>query len=180
MMLDSSLALVPFGSPLSLVGANAATFASNVIDLLGAGVGMVPPNIIGVNNALFGTDPGAGTAAPRVAAAIGTAVVSAGGGTITASLQYAVDTGAAGNYQPGAWITASETGQMTAAQLAAGAVFARLDLPRIFPINQQPRFMRLLFTIGTAAITAGTVSFAYITFARDDINSLFIGSNYTA
>ena len=59
MITDASLNPIAIGSPLSCVGAAGVNFQSAVKDILGVGVGMAPPAIIG-NVTLFGEDPGIG------------------------------------------------------------------------------------------------------------------------
>ena len=59
MLIDSLVSFLTPGFPLSVVGAAGVAIPSNVIDLLGLGVGTTPPSIIG-NRTLFGMDPGIG------------------------------------------------------------------------------------------------------------------------
>jgi hypothetical protein len=168
MRIESLLSFVPIGAPLSLVGGAGVAIPSNVIDLLGAGVGVAPPSIIG-NAALFGTDLGIGQFRPEINAIIGTALVTANAATLNAALQAAPDTGAAGGYVPGAYQTLVETGPLTAAQLAANTVFARFPFLPVFPATLRPRFLRLLFSPAAATnFTAGTVAAALVTVVRDD------------
>ena len=179
MILDSQLNFVPIGGNLSLVSAPGDIVSTNVIDLLGVGVGVAPPGIIG-NVSVFGLDPGIGGERVEINAIIGTAVVSAGGGTLNAKLQYAADPGAASNYTPAAgdWKTVVETGSMTAAQLAAQTIFARFPWLPAFPANLRPRFIRMLFTVETAAFTAGTVAAALVTPVRDDQANKYAANNF--
>jgi hypothetical protein len=181
---DALLAFVPLGSPLSLVGgAGVAIPSPNVIDLLGAGVGVAPPSIIG-NAALFGTDMGIGGARPELEVAIGTAVTTGNSATLNVALQAAADQGAAGNYQPGTWQTIVETGGMAVANLTAGQVIARFPWLPVFPSTLRPRFLRLLFSPiksdGTAVnFTAGTIAFALVTTVRDDLANKQAAKNYS-
>jgi hypothetical protein len=177
MFIDALLNLVPYGAPLSCVGATGASFASNVIDVLGVGAGIAPPNIIG-NSTLFGSDMGIGDNRPLIEALIGTAFVTAGTATLNMQFQGAPDTGLAGGYLPGTWQTYQETGTLTAAQLTAGQVL-RMDFPAAFPANARPRFYRLLFTTPTGQqFSAGTVASAFITPDRDDQNNRFAVNNF--
>src|SRR4051812_9184543 len=145
MRVDALLSFVPIGAPLSLVGGAGVAIPSNVIDLLGAGVGVAPPSIIG-NASLFGTDMGIGQFRPEINAIIGTALATANAATLNTALQAAADTGSAGGYLPGAYQTLVETGPLTAAQLAANTVFARFPFLPVFPATLRPRFLRLLFS----------------------------------
>lgn len=178
MRLDALLSLVP--TPLSIVGATGATFASqNIIDLLGLGAGNAPSNIIG-NATLFGEDIGVGDgfAIPKLLVTVGTAFVTGGSATLNAQLQAAPDT--AVTYQPGTWQTIVETGTLTAAQLTAGQVIARFDVPPAFPANLNPRYLRMLFvTPSGQQFSAGTIGFAGVTLVRDDQAHKFATRNYT-
>lgn len=172
---DALLAFVPLGAALSLVSGNNVAVQSNVIDLLGMGAGQAPTNIIG-NATVFGQDPGIGQFRPEIAAAIGTAV--AGSTSINAQLQYAVDSGVGGGYQPGTWNTIAETGAIAIANLTANTVFMRFPFLPAFPAGTIPRFVRLQFTpVGTT--TAGTVAFALVTLIRDDQANKFASKNFT-
>ena len=127
---DALIAFVPIGAPLSLVSGNNVAVQSNVIDLLGQGVGQAPANIIG-NATVFGQDPGIGQFRPEIDAAVGTAL--AGSTSINMQLQYAVDSGVGGGYQPGTWNTIAETGAIAIANLTANTVFGRLPFLPAFP-----------------------------------------------
>jgi hypothetical protein len=178
MRTDASLALVPIGGNLSIVGATGASFPSQVIDLMGSGVGTAPPNIFG-NATTFGTDLGIGAVKVQLDVAVGTTFTTADSCTLNVQMQGAPDTGAAGGYQPGTWQTFVESGQLTAAQLTAGTTIARFDWPPAFPANERPRFMRLLFVTPTGEqFTAGTIAFAIPTMVRDDYAAKFQPSNY--
>src|SRR5258708_5490332 len=181
MRLDTQVQFVSLGAPLSLVGGAGINIPSaQIIDFMGVGVGVAPPNIIG-NVALFGADLGIGDmgGSPKMFCTVGTAFATANGATLNLAIQLAADLGAAGNYQPGAWQTVVETGALTAAQLAANTVFARFDWPPAFPTTLRPRFARLLGQLPAAAnFTAGTISFAGLTYVRDDQANKLAASNY--
>lgn len=182
MRLDSSLAFVPVGSPLSLVGGAGVSFVSQVIDLMGVGVGIAPPNIFGSGypSTLWGTDFGIGGKKVQLEVAVGTAFTTATACTLNVQLQGAPDT--ATTYQPGTWQTFVETGPITAAQLTANATIARFDWPPAFPVTEagsRPRYVRLNFGILAAAdFTAGTIAFAIPTMVRDDWAIKFQNKNY--
>ncbi len=178
MELDGLLAFVNYGAPLSLANlAAGAGVASNVIDLIGSGVGVAPPNIIGTRT-VFGTDLGIGRQKTQLLCTTGTAFATSDSAELNIQFQAAVDSGAGGGYQPGTWQTLVETGYMTAAQLGAAVTVARFDYPPSFPFGTLPRFLRLYFQILTGTVfTAGTIAFAMPTSARDDVN--FGAKNYS-
>lgn len=174
MLSDALLNFVPLGGNLSMVGAAGVAIPStNVIDLLGSGVGTPPANIIGAQNVIFGEDPGVGgRARPEINCVTGTAFVTANAATLNVQLQYAPDPGVAGNYTPaaGAWVTVAETGAIAVANLGAGVVIARFPfLPAVPAGVQRPRFVRLNFAPAAATnFTAGTIFAATVTIVRDD------------
>lgn len=175
MIFDALLSFVPIGAPLSLAQIVGDYPSTNIIDLLGSGAGTVPTNIIG-NATLFGMDVGIGGIRPELNVVVGTAFVSGGGGTLNVKLQAAPDT--AVTYLPGAYVTLAETGAMAVANLTAGVVVARFPFLPAFPANLSPRYIRLLFTIATATVTAGTISSANVTMVRDDQANKFAASNF--
>lgn len=179
MRIDSSLAFIPLGAPLSCVGATGASFASQVIDLLGSGVGTAPANIIG-NATTFGQDIGVGGGAtePTLEIVIGTTFTTSDAATLNVQLQASADTGGPG-YTPAAWTTIVETGPIAVASLTTGTNLARFDIPPTFPQNLNPRFYRVLFVTPTGTqFTAGTIAFAYPTYVRDDQANKNATSNY--
>ncbi len=180
MLMDALLNFVPPGFPLSIVGAAGVDFPSpNVIDILGTGVGTAPASIIG-RRTLFGADKGIGEPRPYIEAVVGTAFVTANSATLNVAFQGAPDTGVGGGYQPGTWQTYAETGEITAAQLTAAQVIARLDFEAAFPQNNNPRFLRLLFQVPAAVnFSAGTIAFAIVTSGRDDQSNRNATSNFT-
>lgn len=176
MRVDASLAFIPIGGNLSMVGGTGATFQSNTIDLLGSGVGTAPQNIIGTAS-VFGTDFGIGAIKIQLQVAVGTAFTTGGTCTLNVQMQGAPDNGA---YQPGTWQTFVETGTMTAAQLAANTVIARFDWPPAFPANEKPRFMRLNFvTPSGQQFSAGTIAYAVPVDVRDDYGAKYAYKNFT-
>lgn len=176
MITDALVNFVAPGAPLSCVGATGASFASNIIDLIGSGVGTAPQNIIGTRT-VFGSDTGLGAIKPQVEAAVGTAFATSNSATLNVQFQAAIDDG---TYNPGTWQTLVETGPIAAANLTAAAVFARFDWPPAFPVSLMPRFLRLNFvTPSGTAFTAGTVAFAIVTMVRDDYAEKYAAKNYT-
>lgn len=181
---DALVAFIPIGAPLSLVGGAGITIPSNIIDLLGAGVGVPPPSIIG-NAALFGTDMGVGGKRPELNISVGTAFVGAAGQLLKIALQAAPDTGVGGNYQPGAWVDVDSQDGLTAANLTAGAVPFRSPWIPTMPPGLRPRFMRLLFSPMTAtalpsgSFSAGTIASALVTTVRDDQANRYASKNFS-
>lgn len=179
MISDAQLAFVPLSAPLSLVGGAGVSIPSLVLDLLGAGVGVAPPNIIG-NAALFGADVGVGgRLRPEIQCSIGAACTTGNSATLNAALQAAVDQGAGGNFQPGTWNTIAETGPIAAANLTAGQIIARFPFLPTFPAGLRPRFLRMLFQIPAATnFNAGTIAAALVVLVRDDLNQKNAARNY--
>src|ERR1700722_16984267 len=97
MITDKLLAFVPIGSPLSLVGGAGVAIRSGIIDLMGVGVGVAPPNIFG-SATIFGQADGMGVGnqRPELNITIGTALAGAGGLTLNVKLQAAADQGVGG------------------------------------------------------------------------------------
>ena len=176
MLLDGTLAFVPYGSPLSLVLGAGVSAASNIIDLLGAGVGVPPPNYIGTRS-VFGTDMGIDDQKAQLLCTVGTAFATANSATLNVQFQAAVDNG---SYQPGTWNTLVETGAIAAANLGASKTIARFDFPPAFPAGTLPRFLRLAFVVPAATnFTAGTIAFATPTIIRDDWSAGYAAKNFT-
>lgn len=178
MILDALVQFVSLGAPLSLVAGGGIPIASPILDALGLGVGVAPTNIIGTRT-LFGIDWGLGAKKPQLETVIGTGLVTGNAATLNIAFQGAVDTGAAGNYQPGTWITLVETGFIAVANLGANAIAARFDWPPAFPIATLPRFFRMLFSpSGVTNFTAGTVAYSIVTMGRDDQSNRYAAKNF--
>ena len=194
MRVDAQLSFVPIGGNLSLVGAAGVGIPStNTIDLLDQGVGTAPQNIIGdtpatgFNSGNFGTDVGIGRYRAEVEVVLNSAITLTTGTAATLNIEFqgAEDTGAAGNYQPGAWQTFVETGPITLAQLNASIAtatqipIARFTFPPAFPANFAPRYLRLLFQPAAGTdFTAGQVACAIVTTVRDDQANKFAAKNF--
>lgn len=183
---DALLAFVPIGGNLSLVAAAGVDVPStNVIDLLGLGVGVVAPNttsgnpIIG-NTTVFGQADaqGVGGIRPELNVTIGTALVAdTGTPTLNVQLQAAADDGT-GN--PSTYQTIGESGTITVAQGTANTLVARLPWLPPFPENLRPRFLRLNFEIPAGTnFSAGTIASALVTTVRDDWFQRQAAKNYT-
>jgi hypothetical protein len=174
MILDSQLSFVPIGGNLAVT--SAAIAGPGVIDLLGAGVGVAPPSIIG-NVTLFGAPDamGVGGARPELNVVLGTDAW-AGGTSLNVALQGAADLGTP-TYQPDTWHTFAETGAIATASLLASTIVARFPWLPPFPANLRPRFLRLLFTpVGT--FTTGVIASATVTLVRDDQFNKYAANNY--
>lgn len=95
---------------------------------------------------------------------VGTAFVSAGGGTLQVTLQGAVDDGTG---SPAAFSTWWASPIYTIAQANAGSRLLNMDFPRPPDGVAIPRFVRLLYGVATATITAGTID-AFVVIDRED------------
>lgn len=180
MLHDQKLDFVKVGAYLSFVGAPGASFPSDVYDILGVGQGIAPPNIIGTQNSVFGSNTGTGLLRPRILVNIAIAAATADGATLTAQFQGAPDTGVAGGFEPGAWQTFEQGPALTAAQLTAGQQI-ELDWPNTFPANLQPRFLRILFTTPAGTqFTAGVIGSAITTLGPDEHANRFAQRNFNA
>lgn len=176
MIFDALVSFVPLGAPLSMVAGAGVSIRSQVYDMLGAGVGVAPPSIIG-NAALFGTDMGVGGKRPELNITIGTTLTTGTAATLNIALQAAPDT--AVTFQPGTWVTLDESGPIAVANLVAGAVPFRTPFIPTFPPGLRPRYLSLLFQVPAATdFTAGTILSALVTMVRDDQANKFAASNF--
>lgn len=185
MFTDALNSFQPLGSPLSLVGGVGVDFrATNIIDLLGLGVGVPAPQtnggpIIG-NVATFGSPDGMGVGGtrPELYVTIGTALAAdTGAPTLTVQFQAAEDDGT-GN--PDTWQTIAQTGEISVAQGTAETVIARLPWLPPFPENLRPRFLSLNFAVPAGTnFSAGTIASALVTITRDDPFNRQSAKNYT-
>lgn len=178
MLIDSLVSFTPYNVPLSIVGGAGVAIPSQIIDLLGSGVGTAPQNIIG-NRTVFGADVGIGGLRPQMEVIVTTAFVTGNAATLNIQFQAAIDTGAGGFYQPGTWNTLSETGPITAANLAIQACVARWDFFASLPVNLQPRFLRLNFAPLTATNFSAGAVVAPVVLVRDDQANRFMPANYS-
>src|SRR5208282_6818844 len=170
-LIDASLSFVPYGAPAqSMVGAAGVAIPIGIpFDLLGSGVGTPPVNYYGTPT-LFGMDPGSGFLKPFLRTIVGVTFTTANSATLNLQLQYAVDTGAGGGYQPGTWNTIVETGVIAVANLLANTILPKLEFEPTFPYNVRPRYVRLNGAIAAATnFTAGTISFAGILAGADEL-----------
>lgn len=149
--------------------------STGTIDLSGAGVGNPVPDRFGVQSTVFGQDIGIGDGAspPVITAIIGAGFAAAGAGTMRVQFQEAIDNG---SNQPGPWLTAAQTDDLSLAQLVAGQKVAEFTVPVRAPGQAFPRFIRLNYVVGTGPMTAGSIAIATINTGRDDVP--FYGAGY--
>jgi hypothetical protein len=167
MINDATLNFVNYGTGLSLVGAAGVDFATDPIDLMGAGPGTTVTNIWGNSTLPFSPDArGVGDPTPLISILIGTAFVNdTGTPTLTVEFQGAPDNGSG---SPGTYDTYRATGAIATASLTAGQVI-RMEFVPPFPLNDRPRFLRLNFSIPAGTnYSAGTIASATVITGRDD------------
>jgi len=159
MILD---ALLQFDSTVSLIGAGVGTQVStNVIDLHVTGGGIpVLANLAGARDIGIGDDPSL-----KLLVQVTTTFTSGGAGTLSVAFQGATDNGSGA---PNAFTTWYTTPVYTLATLVAGARLMDMDIPRPPALVAVPRFLRLNYTVGTAAMTGGLLS-AFIVLDRHDM-----------
>lgn len=177
---DTALNLVPPGTNLSLVAADGVDVPSPfVIDMLGDGPGTEVRNIWGNSTLPSQVDGfGVGSKRPELQITMGTAATTGNSATLNVQWQGAPDDG---NGNPGTYQTYGESGELTAAQLVAGRVIARLPFLPPFPINNRPRFLRLNFAVPASThFTAGTIASAIVVESRDDWYAGQMPKNYTS
>lgn len=107
----------------------------------------------------IGDDP-----ALKLMVQVGTAFTSGGAGTLSVAIQGAVDNGSGA---PAAFSTWWVSPVYALATLNAGSRLLDMDFPRPPDGIAVPRYVRLLYTVGTATMTAGTI-YANVVLDRDD------------
>lgn len=156
MILD---ALLQFDNAVSLAIAAGTQASTNVIDLgITSGI-PTSANGGGARDIGIGDDP-----AMKLMVQVTTTFTSGGAGTLSVSLQGAVDNGAGA---PAAFSTWWTSPVYALATLNAGSRLMDMDMPRPPDGIAIPRYLRLLYTVATATMTAGNVS-AFIVIDRDD------------
>lgn len=155
MILD---AFATFDSAASLAIAAGTQASSNVLDLHMAGLPVLA-NLQGARDMGIGDDPSL-----KLVVQVGTTFTSGGAGTLSVAFQGATDNGSGA---PGTFSTWWASPTYALATLVAGARLLDIDFPRPPAGIAVPRFVRLLYTVGTATMTAGTVS-AYVVLDRID------------
>lgn len=132
MILDG---LLVFSSAQALT---ATADSTNVIDLLNA------------------RNLGAGNDSPaiKIMLSVGTAFQSTGSSTLSAAL--------AGSTDNSTYTTMVIMPTATKANMVAGAVIGNVDLPSTALGQALPRYLKLVYTVGTADFTAGTLNAALV------------------
>lgn len=167
MILD---AFLEFDPALTSVAIAAGTQAStNVIDL-GIGTSATNQGIPSFANGGGARDIGIGDRpAMKLLVQVDTAFASAGStGSIQVAIQGAPDNGSG---VPGTYVT-MVTGPLYVIP-ALGAQLLNIDMPRPKDGNL-PRFLRLLYTVATQTMTAGTVN-AHLVIDREDQPNIAAG-----
>jgi hypothetical protein len=155
MILD---AFLQFDNAVSLAIAAGTQASTNVIDLHMAGIPVLA-NLQGARDIGIGDDP-----ALKLLVQVSTTFTSGGAGTLSVALQGATDNGSGA---PAAYSTWWVSPVYALATLVAGGRLMDMDMPRPPDGVAIPRFLRLLYTVATATMTAGNVS-AYIVLDRED------------
>lgn len=146
MILD---AFLTFDSAVSLAIAAGTQASTNVIDLHMAGIPTLA-NGQGARDIGIGDDP-----ALKIYCQVTTTFTSAGAATLSVTLQGATDNGSGA---PAAYSSWWASPAYALATLNAGSRLFDMDMPRPPDGIAIPRFLRLLYTVGAATVTAGAVS----------------------
>lgn len=156
MILD---ALLQFDNAASLAIGAGTQASTNVIDLgITSGIPS-SANGGGARDIGIGDDP-----AMKLLVQVTTTFTSGGAATLAVALQGAVDNGGGA---PAAFSTWWTSPTYALATLNAGSRLLDMDMPRPPDGIAIPRYLRLLYTVGTTNFTAGNVS-SYIVLDRDD------------
>lgn len=156
MILDS---LLQFDNAVSLAIAAGTQASTNVIDLgITSGI-PTSANGGGARDIGIGDDP-----AMKLLVQVTTTFTSAGAATLSVTLQGAVDNGSGA---PAAFSSWWVSPAYALAALNAGSRLMDMDMPRPPDGIAIPRYLRLLYTVGAATVTAGNVS-SFIVLDRDD------------
>lgn len=156
MILD---AFQQFDNAVSLAIAAGTQASTNVLDYgIASGIPS-SANGGGARDMGVGDDP-----ALKLVVIVTTTFTSGGAGTLAVALQGAVDNGAG---VPAAFSTWWSSPTYALATLNAGSRLLDIDFPRPPDGIAVPRFVRLLYTVGAATMTAGNVS-AFVVLDRPD------------
>lgn len=156
MILD---ALLQFDSAVSVAIAAGTQASTNTIDL---GINSGIPTFAnggGARDIGIGDKP-----AMKFVVLVTTTFTSGGAGTLSVGLQGAVDNGSGA---PAAFSTWWTSPVYALATLNAGSQLFNMDMPRPPDGIAVPRFLRLLYTVATATMTAGNIS-SYLVLDRID------------
>lgn len=155
MILDAFLA---FDQAVSLAIAVGTQASTNILDLHMLGIPVLSANQ-GARDMGIGDNP-----ALKMLVQVSTAFTSGGAGTLSVALQGAPDNGSG---LPGSYTTWWLSPTYALATLVQGARLYDMDVPRPPAGVGIPRFLRLLWTVAGATMTAGNCS-AYIVIDRHD------------
>lgn len=156
MILDG---LLQFDSAVSLAIAAGTQVSTNVIDLgITSGI-PTSANGGGARDIGIGDDP-----AMKLLVIVTTTFTSGGAGTLSVTLQGAIDNGAGAPAAFSSWYTSPVYALAT---LNAGSQLLNMDMPRPPDGIAVPRFLRLSYAVATATMTAGNVS-SYLVLDRQD------------
>lgn len=159
MILDGLLTFDP--NPTSVAIAAGTQASTNVISLRAAGQIPVLANLQGARDMGIGDNP-----ALKISANVVVAFASAASaGTMSVAFQGAPDDGTGA---PGTFVTYYTTPVYTTAQLAVtSGGLMNMDVPRPPVGVGMPAYYRLLYTVATATMTAGSVA-SYLVLDRTD------------
>lgn len=156
MILD---ALQQFDNAVSLAIAPGTQASTNILDYgILSGIPS-SANGGGARDMGIGDDP-----ALKLLVQVGTTFTSGGAGTLSVAIQGAPDNGSGA---PGTFVTWYVSPAYALATLTAGGRLLNMDFPRPPDGVVVPRFVRLLYTVGAVAFTAGTIT-AFVVLDRDD------------
>jgi hypothetical protein len=102
-------------------------------------------------------------AVPKLMCLVTTAFATSNGATLQVSFQGSTDNSA--------WTTYASSGAVPAASLIAGARPFDLDLPRPPSGVPFPRYLRLLYTVGTGTFSAGAVTSTLVLGRQDQVTN---------
>jgi hypothetical protein len=156
MILDGFL---QFSSAQNLAQVAGSYDSTNVIDL---GLSGIPLSASGggARDIGIGDDP-----AMKLLVLVTTTFTSAGAATLQVSVQGAPDNGSG---VPGSYNIMAQSDVFAKALLIAGARLFDIDMPRPQPGQALPRFIKLVYAIGTATTTAGNCT-SYLVLDRHDL-----------
>lgn len=149
---------------LQLSTAQAVTASADstlIFDVTGAGVGIVPSMIFGVNalgvqqTAGFDIGTGAGMNRPVAVFTVDTTFTAAGAGTLTIAVLAAPDNGAGSE---GAYTVIQQTGPISLANLVAGQEPLVVEIDALLPGEVLPRFYKFNYVVATGPMTAGKIT----------------------
>ena len=156
MILDG---LLQFDNAVSLAIAVGTQVSTNVIDLgITSGIPS-SANGGGARDIGIGDKP-----AMKLLVQVSTTFTSGGAATLSVGLQGAVDNGAGA---PAAFSTWYTSPVFALATLNVGSRHMEMDMPRPPDGIAIPRYLRLLYTVAGATVTAGAIS-SYLVLDRDD------------